>query len=209
MLDWKQMDWSQVYWIGGSPCSGKSSVAEILCAQLGWYSYRADDFFGRHVQRSTAQFQPLTWRLSSLSPEEIWMAPVAEQVERELGIYREIFGFILEDIAGLPKPVLVEGAACMPELVKAFIEQGSRAVWMIPTEAFQRRHYAMRPWAQGIVQDCSDPRRAYDNWMARDALFASEISRQTSVMGLPLKVVDGDQGIEENASWVKAELLQD
>jgi len=203
------MDWSQVYWIGGSPCSGKSSIAEILCDQLGWYSYRADDFFDRHVQRSTAQFQPLTWRLSSLSPEEIWMAPVAQQLERELGIYREIFDFILEDITGLPKPVLVEGAACMPELVKALIEQGSRAVWMIPTEAFQRWHYAMRPWAQGIVQGCSDPRRAYDNWMARDAQFASEIARQTRVMGLPLKVVDGDQGIEENASWVKAELLQD
>lgn len=137
------------------------------------------------------------------------MAPVAQQLERELGIYREIFDFILEDITGLPKPVLVEGAACMPELVKALIEQGSRAVWMIPTEAFQRWHYAMRPWAQGIVQGCSDPRRAYDNWMARDAQFASEIARQTRVMGLPLKVVDGDQGIEENASWVKAELLQD
>ena len=41
-------------WIGGSPCCGKSSVAEILRDRFGLNYYKCDDHFDRHLQQGAA-----------------------------------------------------------------------------------------------------------------------------------------------------------
>ena len=33
----------KVYYIGGSPCSGKSTVAKVLAAQYGLVYFKSDD----------------------------------------------------------------------------------------------------------------------------------------------------------------------
>lgn len=35
---------SQAYILGGSPCSGKSIVAEMVATQYGFHYYKADDY---------------------------------------------------------------------------------------------------------------------------------------------------------------------
>jgi hypothetical protein len=72
----------------------------------------------------------------------------------------------------------------------------SRAVWMVPTTAFQLRHYAMREWVPAYLQDCADPEQAFGNWMQRDVLFAEHVRKSAEEMGGRVLVVDSTESLE-------------
>lgn len=212
-----------LYWIGGSPCAGKTTIASRLAEQRGWTLYNCDDAFYRHLQIITPADQPAYYRVTHLDCEDLWInRPVAQQVAEELEIYREEFPLILADLAHLPadRPILAEGAALLPELVAPLLGLDSRrladsppdpiaprrAVWIVPSEAFQRRHYSQREWWPSVVRNCSDPALAFDNWMARDAAFARTVRAQAEQRGLPVLVVDGRASLEENFWFVEKKL---
>ena len=44
-----------IYYIGGSPCSGKSTVAELLAAKYNLYYFKVDDFLDNYTQMGAAQ----------------------------------------------------------------------------------------------------------------------------------------------------------
>ena len=157
-----------IYWLGGSPCAGKSSVADLLAERYGLAVYRCDDAFFRHSQICNPQDQPTLHAISTMSWDQIWMRPVDVQVASERAAYREEFPMILADLRGLPqdRPILVEGAACLPELVEQ-VAAAQGALWFVPTPAFQRRHYSQRGFIQEILGQCRDPQQAWANWMDR------------------------------------------
>lgn len=49
---------------------------------------------------------------------------------------------------------------------------------MVPTEAFQIYHYSKREWVPYVLAECSDPEKAFQNWMERDILFAKEVMQR-------------------------------
>jgi len=195
---------SQAYMIGGSPCSGKSTVAEMLAAQYGFHYYKADDYDPEHMQRARPDQQPVMFKISKMSWDEIWSRPPEKQYADELEYYRERFPFILDDLAPVDtgKPVLLEGAAFLPELVCRWPVPHENVVFMIPTSAFQRHHYSQRPWIPSILEKCQDPTQAFDNWMKRDEFFAQEIARQAQVAGYTVITVDGSVDIQKQYEWL-------
>lgn len=48
----EKKDYSHVYWIGGSPCSGKSTIAEMITKDYGYTYYQCDLFNEKHVNAS-------------------------------------------------------------------------------------------------------------------------------------------------------------
>lgn len=196
----------QIYWIGGSPCAGKSAIAEILSKKHGLTYYKVDDHFERHIRMANADEHPVCMDFLTLDVDQVWMAPVQTQLEREILIYRELFDFVLADLLRVEKPVLVEGAGCLPELVYPYTGLGQKAVWIVPTETFQRYHYGQRSWAKNIIKDCRDPQQAYDLWMSRDVAYAKTVQKQCSDLNLPFLVVNGETSIKENAAWAAEQL---
>ena len=49
---------AHVYWIGGSPCSGKSSIVSWLGERASLRVYRCDDPMWAHMARATPTAQP-------------------------------------------------------------------------------------------------------------------------------------------------------
>ena len=50
---------TNIYFIGGSPCSGKSTVAEILAEKYDLYYFKVDDFLEEYTKmapRKDARF---------------------------------------------------------------------------------------------------------------------------------------------------------
>lgn len=197
-----------IYWLGGSPCSGKSMIAERLAEQYNLTYFNCDARFTDHLAMSNPRHQPTLHRLRTMTSDEIWLAPVAQQVERVIAIYREEFPLLLADLHALPteRPILAEGAALMPELILQARAKGNRAAWVVPTPAFQRHYYAQRPWVADVLKECRDPQQAFANWMARDEAFAAYITQTATAAGLPLRQVDGSRTIDENAAWVATHL---
>ena len=93
---------THLYWIGGSPCAGKSTVAQGLADRYNLHYYQCDAWFPDHQQRASPIYQPTLQRLAALSCDEIWLPPVADQVARVQAIYREEFAMILDDLRTWP-----------------------------------------------------------------------------------------------------------
>ena len=105
---------------------------------------------------------------------------------------------ILEDLCGLPqdRPILVEGAACLPELVEQ-VAAVRQVLWFVPTPGFQRHHYAQRGFIQEILGQCRDPQQAWANWMERDERFGREVAAAAEERGFVVAWMDGQRSIEE------------
>jgi hypothetical protein len=205
-----QRELSHVYWIGGSPCAGKSSIASTLAETYGITLYRADDAYVRHEKIVTPQSQPVFYRLTHCTSDELWMRPVELQVVEEIALYREEFPLILEDLLALPKtPILVEGAALLPECVVPLVLETRRAIWLLPTAEFQWYHYERRGWAKEVVSTCTQPEQAFQNWMQRDIEFARRVQQEARQAGMCVLVVDGTRSLVENTAFVESYLQMD
>jgi 2-phosphoglycerate kinase len=194
-----------VYWIGGSPCSGKSSLAGQLALRHGFSLFKSDDNMFEHLHSADPLKQPVMTGLSKMSWNEMWMRPVADQVASEFAFYQEEFAMLLDEISQLPKdrPVLAEGCAWLPELLLPMQLPPHRVVYIIPTKAFQVSHYSKRGFIKEILAQCEDPQTAFDNWMERDALFGSIVSERAQSAGFPVIRVDGKSTVEENLALVE------
>ncbi len=201
-----ERDFEDVFWLGGSPCAGKSSISNILVTHFDLGIYRVDDAFNHHVRLldPNAHATLVKWRAASWN--ERWMRPVETLVQEVIGCYREHFSLILDDLLALPKSrsYLVEGTALLPKEVSRVLTNRNQAIWVVPTADFQREHYAKRDWVSGIVQQCDDPEVAFQNWMQRDIEFAGWVSAEAESLGYKVFGVDGQHTIEENALKIAA-----
>lgn len=179
-----------IYCIGGSPCSGKSTVAEALAAQYDLACFKADDYLDEFTARGAAEGLPVCTRIKRMSPDETWMRPPRIQCREELAYYTEIFPFVQEKLRQLPHArVIAEGAAFLPCLMQGIDAQ--RYIAITPSREFQITRYRERPWVPHVLQGCTDKAQAFANWMERDALFAEEVRSQCSQLGFAHLLTDG------------------
>ncbi|NDJ62002.1 MAG: hypothetical protein GYB67_12800 [Chloroflexi bacterium] len=188
-----------ILYLGGSPCAGKSSVAEVLAADHGLHYLRLDDRLFAHVQAATADTYPVLASIGAATCDQIWLILPLAQARRTIHAYIEEFSLHQVDIARMRKPLLVEGAGLLPCLIAPLLQSSQQALYMVPTPIFQRHHYGLRPWVGAVVRECSDPDQAYANWMRRDEIFARWIQRNALTHGFKTIIVDGTQSIEANA----------
>jgi hypothetical protein len=197
-----------IYWIGGAPCSGKSTIAEKLAFKHGLSLFKSDDHMYAHMNLARAEKQPVMAKVASLSWDEIWTRPVAVQVQDEFDFYREEFDMLLEELALYPQrqPILAEGNAWLPELLGRLQPPPAPSVFLIPTKEFQVATYSQRQFIQDILSQCADPQVAFENWMERDARFGEAVDQAARQMGLPVIRVDGRLTIEETTGLVEKAL---
>jgi 2-phosphoglycerate kinase len=191
-------------WIGGSPCAGKSTIAAALAGRFGLRSYNCDDAFDRHAARAGRSDGPTLAKVTSMPVGDRLAQPIQTQVADVLRAYREEFPLLLADLAAADAQTgsgwLIEGAALLPELLAAAGVRVDEAIWFVPTEAFQRRHYARRGWAHRLLADLPEPAVVFDRWMRRDAAFARAVIGQAQERGYRVVIVDGAKSTAQLAT---------
>lgn len=197
-----------ITFIGGSPCSGKSTVAQILADRHNLRYFKVDDHLDRYLQAAAAQGKPACQRATRMTPDEIWMRDPRLQCQEELRIYEEIFDLILADLAALgsQQDIITEGAAYLPSLMQRQRIAVDRYLSITPTKAFQVSHYRQREWVPYVLEGCRDKAAAFDNWMERDALFALAVQQQCMDAGYVSIVNDGSVSVEEMVEMVAERL---
>ena len=190
-----------VYYIGGSPCSGKSTVAEALAAQYGLAYFKADDYLEDFTARGAAEGMPVCQRILRMTANETWMRPPAVQCQEELDFYREILPFVMEKLAEVnASRIIAEGAAFLPCLMT----EAAHYIAITPSREFQLSRYSQRPWVPHVLRDCSDQEAAFANWMERDVLFAEAIREQCAAAGRTCLLTDGSVSPEAQFEQVAA-----
>lgn len=187
-----------VYLIGGSPCSGKSTVAEALAAKHGLYYFKVDDHLDRYLQMGAADGRECCLCAGRMTPDQIWMREPQVQCEEELAIYGEIAGYVMADLHAVAcgGNTIAEGAAFLPVLAKQMQLPMDRYIAIAPTEEFQLFHYRKREWVPYVLAECSDKAKAFENWMNRDVLFAQAVRKQCAEAGYVSLVNDGSMSVE-------------
>ncbi|AQQ54854.1 hypothetical protein [Planococcus lenghuensis] len=202
---------SHVYWIGGSPCAGKTSVARLLEEECSFTYYKADDKYDEHALQSNTELHPNMSRIKHLTWGQYWSKqfctmPISRQVQESIDIFEEQFSMVVEDLLKLPdsSPILVEGSVVLPHKVAPLLADSSQAVWLFPTPEFQFHYYSKREWIHHILRQTENPEQAFTGWMNKEIGFAQQIRQHTDSYGFTSINVDGSQSIRQNADSIKA-----
>lgn len=178
-----------VYWIGGGPGAGKSTIACRIAAQHGLHVYATDDVMADHARRSTHEDCPLLHRFIAMDMDERWVNRSPETMLETFHWFQgEGFNMIIEDLLELShkRGVIVEGFRLLPRLVKPLLSVLSHAVWLLPTPAFTQTVVASRGGsASGFLARTSDPERALRNLLERDLMFTNILREETARLELP------------------------
>ena len=86
----------RVLFIGGSPCSGKSTVAERISKEYGAYYFKVDDFLDEFTRSAAKKGYPASKNSVTMTPDEIWMREPLIQCEDEFLIYDEISELVFD-----------------------------------------------------------------------------------------------------------------
>jgi len=194
----------RVFFLGGSACAGKTSVARLLAARHGLSLYSVDDRFTEHRKRADRERHPGFARLMDREPRELWANSPEAQADELIAFYRDEMEMNLEDLAGFPGPVLAEGVGLLPELVAPLLGEEMTAAFLVSTADFRRSVYCRRgPLVAELLAQCPDPEAAFVRWMARDDLVAARISDEARREGLTVVSVDGTGSLEQVAAAVE------
>ncbi len=188
--------------IGGSPCSGKSTIAEMIVRDHDAYYYKVDDFLDKYINKAVEDGKEICRKYRGLTPEEMWMEDPAIHCREEFMIYEEISPYVFEGLDQIDHELIVtEGAAFIPAVMKKYGEKDY--ITMISTPDFQVSHYKERKWVSFVLEGCSDKQQAFRNWMERDILFAEQVKEECEKSGVPCIVNDGSRTVEEIYAVVK------
>ena len=189
-----------LYMIGGSPCSGKSTIASLIARQYQLLHIKLDDLVEEMMSQASADSQPICLLRQDRNPEEM--------ADEEWRFYEEIFPYVKSYlIKNQDKPLLVEGAGLLPHLVKELECPASSYLCLTPTADFQKKHYRQREWVPYVLEGTTNPDKAFENWMQRDILFAQMVRKEAMELGYSSLLTDGSQSENQTMKEV-ARLLK-
>ena len=194
-----------VFWIGGSACGGKTSIAQWLAQHHGLRVYGCDEGYEPHQRRVDRWQHPNFYRIIRKTLHQLFMPPAEEQVAELIGFYREQFPMVLEDLLALPRssPILVEGAGLLPSLVSKVLTKAHQAVWLVPTVEFRATLTRLNdPAVWELVGTTDNPMQAFQNWMVRDVLYAQRVVAEAQALGLRVLVNDRRRATPQRAGTV-------
>ena len=197
-----------LYMIGGSPCSGKSTIASLLARQYQLRHIKLDDLVDEMMTQAGADSQPICLLRQDRSPEQIWMRNPEEMADEEWHFYEEIFPYVKSYlIKNQNRPLLVEGAGLLPHLVKRLECPASSYLCLTTTADFQKKHYRQREWVPYVLEGTTNPDKAFENWMQRDILFAQMVRKEAMELGYSSLLTDDSQSENQTMKEV-ARLLK-
>lgn len=189
-----------VYWLGGGTGGGKSTLAGRIATRYGLRLYSTDQVISDHAGRSTPDGCPYLSEFLAMDMDQRWVHRSPNTMLETFHWFRgEGFQFIVDDLLRLTPVtgVLVEGFRLLPHLVEPLLAVPGRAVWLLPTPAFQLAAFTSRGTLWQIADRTSDPPRALRNLLERDRMFTDRLAEETARLQLP--VVPGDPRLTEDA----------
>jgi hypothetical protein len=178
---------TQALWIGGPPASGKTTIAARIARRHGLRLYSADTRTWEHRDRALAAGNEAARRWEAMTPAQRWERSTPEEM-LAMSLHRERGPMVLDDLKALPaQPLVVAEGSPLPA---SGVADSARAVWLIPTPAFQRAQLAARGTTGGAAE-------LY-------ALLNEVITREAAEHSIPALTVDGSRTVEETTRAVES-----
>jgi len=203
---------SRVFWICGSPCSGKSTISHTITRIYVVFDYHVDAWSENHFARRIAAGDPDATAFMQMSMDQRWIERSIETLTQEaIRSWTREFPLVIEDLLVMPKErfIVAEGNF-FPACVAPYLSSPHQAIWLTPTDTFceqsrrrKQAELARRQQRHGVYQEGRDPEQRLRNLIARDCQLARYVKRQAEELGLPLYEVDGSRSSEEMTELVE------
>ncbi len=191
---------THVYWLSGASGAAKSTIARRLAAAHDMTLYSTDEVMADHAKRYTPDECPRLENFKHMTMDERWLNRTPDVMfETFHWFHGEGFHLILEDLLSLPRDrkIVVEGFRPLPHLVTPVIVSPHQAIWLIPTPQFRAKAFEARGTMWDIPNKTSQPEKALQNLLTRDAMFAQRLDKEAEAEGVATIVVDGARSEDE------------
>jgi hypothetical protein len=198
-------DLARLYWLSGSTCAGKSSTSSEVAGALKWAVYHVDDWERDQGKRADPKLHRNWFRYSRMTGDELWLQAVGEHLVIQSLSATEQFEMVVDDLAlwlARSEKALIYDGFVSPAITRELIPDSHHAFYLVASEEFQREHYRRRPWIKEVLAKTTDPDKAWENWMARDAASARALEETLKTTSLSWMLVDGAKSLEQTVNLV-------
>jgi adenylate kinase family enzyme len=202
-----------VLWIGGSPCSGKSTISHTLTRIYVFLDYHLDAWARNHFARRVAAGETEAGEFLKMNIDQRWIErPVEALVQETITSWTNDFRLVIEDLLSMPGDnfIIAEGNF-FPACVAPYLSHPRQAIWLIPTDSFcararreKRAELTKRQKRHGVYTESSDPEKQLRNLIERDCALAQYVKQQAEAEQLFMYEVDGSRSIEEMTALVES-----
>ncbi|UNK16064.1 hypothetical protein MNQ98_16120 [Paenibacillus sp. N3/727] len=184
-----------ILWIGGSPDSGKSTIARYIVQKynLSYYDYDSNE--NRHHEEISAHSVGAEEILSS-TMEDNWVYITPDElVHRSNASFRGRFPMVVRDLSAMnvDNPILAEGFGLTPNLVAPFLGNSNQAIWFVSDEHFKMTSAKKRRKLSGEFKTIDIENVALENMHKRDMLIDAQIREEANQLGL--KVIEVNSAV--------------
>lgn len=201
-----------VLWIGGSPCSGKSTISHTIARIYVFIDYHLDAWSHNHFARRVAAGDPEASAFLRMNVDQRWIERSVEDLAEEaISSWTRHFHQVIEDLMVLPKDSLIVAEGnFFPACVAPYLSSPHQAIWLTPTDAFcdqarrqKQAELIRRQNRHGVYNEGSDPEKRLSNIIARDCQLARYVKQQAEEQRLVVTEVDGSCPVEEMTELVE------
>lgn len=193
----------KLFLLGGRPCSGKTTLADKLGEKLNIDVIHLDEFARDCIDNSTAD-HPNIHRWKECNLVELLEKEPANLLCDYINTYEEMLPFLLRKIdASAKQAAILEGAMLLPGLIDAFKNKHViKTCYLQTDDAFVFEKYCRRDYVQDMIKK-PEGKKAVDNLLGRDSLFAGYISDEIEKYALPKLFIHSNDTIELTLSHLE------
>lgn len=172
--------------LGGRPCSGKTTLACRLGELWNMDVIHLDEFARECIDFSTAD-NPNMYRWKEGGLIELLQKDPGELLNEYINTYEEMLPLLMNKLnTSSRKLAVIEGAMLLPAFIGKFKNSHDvKTCYLLTDDAFVNEKYHEREYVQDMLLKPGG-RKAVDNLLERDSLFARYITDEVEKYALPV-----------------------
>lgn len=213
-----ESDLSHIFWIGGTGCAGKSTLARGLSEEFGVPVHELDnhgDDFWRQLNEAPDSFPKLVKHKRHWDECGAVFMAAHDWAEFMYDLTTEGWPMIRDGLdTRANEPIICEGAYLNPGILSQTVA-ANRVVFLIAEEEFQREHFLSRENLKEWIDSHRDPDEAFGRLTTALGIVARRILADVKQHGTKVFTVDGTTdfgavreevithfGLQHRAHWV-------
>ncbi len=194
-----------VYYIGGSPCSYKTTVANKLAEQYNIKIYNADNHIERYLDIGARKRNKVLKKMRRVSVFEQWFLDLELQLKNEIELYNFSGKIIKADLKRFykGKDVIVEGSPIIPKFIYKRGIDTDKYVILVSSKSFQRAIFEQRDYIDRYLNLTKDKSLAFENWLTRDEMISNYYREEGEKHGHKCIEINKDTKLEDVCNEVK------
>ncbi|UCF99958.1 MAG: hypothetical protein JSV89_10580 [Spirochaetaceae bacterium] len=202
-----------VLWIGGSACSGKSTISTRLAEGFGFIRYHGDDHIGEHIDTAAEEDSPFLYKIHEQGIMNYlgWvLTQKAEKIVQVIyDIYREDLRLVSEDLLTMPadKPIVVDLFAGHPTWELRQLADPEKAIFLVSTNPFikegQRKRFQKGGILSQALEQCPTSVEVFmKGYVESVHMRSADVREECEKYNLSLLITGGNMSVDEVYSAV-------